>query len=64
MPFKREHAIGLMLSCAGVIITVLSGVGLTVNSYGRLTEKVDGLDQRLARIERFIDSKATVVVKP
>lgn len=47
----------LILSALALIFSVFSGAGLTIMSYGRLTEKVDGLDQRLARIERLLDNR-------
>lgn len=50
----------LLLSALAVILTFLGGTGATVLSYGRLTEKVDGMDQRLARIERLLDSNRSV----
>ena len=50
----------ITLAALAIVVTVLGGAGLTVLSYGKLTEKVDNLDGRLARIERLLDSKGSV----
>ena len=60
-----DHSLNktLLLSVIALAFTVLSGLAMTILSYGRLTEKVDGMDQRLARIERLLDTKQTVAEK-
>lgn len=49
-----------LLPILAVLLPLLTAAGGTVMSYGALTQRVEGLDQRLARIERFLLDGRTV----
>jgi hypothetical protein len=57
---KKTH---LFLAIATVLFTVFGGAAATIASYASLTEKVNQLDLRLARIERALDSRYNLSVK-
>ena len=45
------------LSILAILIPVLAGTAGTIMSYGALTARVELMDQRLARIERLLDTR-------
>lgn len=57
MESGKSKTLHTLIAAIAVMVTVLSGAGFTVLSYGQLTEKVKGMDDRLARIERLLDTK-------